>query len=85
MIFCIAYLDVTMFVHVFFLFPFNDRIALHLICGERLMMFQYYIYWIMCMSSELIPEILFNCNGCYFRMFVVHSYNAPCHCDLDCI
>ena len=82
---CIAVLNVTMFVHVCFLSHFIARIALHFICGEFFIMFQYSIYQIICMLSELIPEILFSCDGCYFNLFAVPSYYAACHCDLDCV
>ena len=67
MFLCITYLDVIMFVHVYFLSPFIARIALHLICGECFMMFQYSIYQIICLSSELVPEILLSCDRCYLR------------------
>ena len=81
----ITYLDVVMFVFVCFLSPFIIRIALHLIFWEGFMLFQYSIHWIICMSSDLIPEILFSCDGCYSNMFVAPSYCAACHCDSDCV
>ena len=74
MFLCIAYLDAILFVCVCFLSPFLARIVLHLICGEHFMMFQYSVYQIICMLSKLIPEILFSCDECYFKLFAVLSY-----------
>ena len=71
-----------MFIHVHFLSPLIARIPLHLICGECSMIFQYSVYHIICMSSELVPEILFSSDGCYLQMFAVPNY-AACHCDSD--
>ena len=82
---CIADFDVTMFVCVCFLSPFIASIALHYVHGECFILFSYFIYRIICMSSELIPEILFSCDGCCFDMFAVPSHYVACHCDSDCL
>ena len=49
------------------------------------MMFQYSVYQIICMVSELVPEILLSCDKCYFKMFAVPSYYVACHCNLNCV
>ena len=87
---CITYLDGTMFdcvfsVHVCFLSPFIVVVALQFISGECFTLFYYSIYRIICMLSELVPEILLSCDGCCFNMFAVPSYYVAWCCDFDCI
>ena len=78
MLLCIAYLNVITFVHVCFLSPFIARISLHFICGECVMMFQYSVYWIICMLHELVPEIFSAVMGVILRylLFLVTMQTA---------
>ena len=37
------------------------------------------------MPNELVPEVLFSCDGCYFDVFAVSGDDVACFCDLYCV
>ena len=63
MFMCIAILCVIFIVYLCFLPLSIVRIILHIFYEEFFTLFQYFVKRVLCMQGELLPEVLFGCDG----------------------